>query len=195
MGYSKNINWWDRISSIRFYFNDHPRSQRHEMRVGEVFVFPEFMACYRKVWLIGIYLCLYTPFESKMFNENRPQFWMMRWKHLFFNGRLGISGIIDIVKPSFRGRPIKTSRPEKKNAVKRDHVNVTIIGKMMVLLGWYSYIINPRYTPYIVGIYWVYPLLKGSNRGVKQLGPPIPRVPPFCLWCRSPPNIPRTLDT
>ena len=32
-------------------------------------------------------------------------------------------------------------------------------------------IINPMYTLYQVGIYWVYPLLKGSNSRVKQLGP------------------------
>ena len=41
---------------------------------------------------------------------------------------------------------------------------------------WYPWdggplIINPIYTLYHVGIYWgPYPLLKGSNRGVKQLG-------------------------
>ena len=36
----------------------------------------------------------------------------------------------------------------------------------------------------IVGIYWVYhPLLKGSSRGFKQLGPSTPRSPPpFSLW-------------
>ena len=43
--------------------------------------------------------------------------------------------------------------------------------------------INPIYTLYHVGIYWgPYPLLKGSNKGVKQLGAPILRVPGFSLW-------------
>ena len=47
-----------------------------------------------------------------------------------------------------------------------------IIGKM---LGWYPWGGGPLkasapYKPYIMGIYWVYPLLKGSNRGVKQTG-------------------------
>ena len=32
-------------------------------------------------------------------------------------------------------------------------------------LGMVPLIINPIYTRYIVGIYWVYPLLKGSLRG------------------------------
>ena len=71
-----NINWC-RISSISS--TSMITLEVKDMKSGLVkVVFPEFMACYRKVWLIGIYLCLYTPFESKMFNENRPQFWMMR---------------------------------------------------------------------------------------------------------------------
>ena len=38
-------------------------------------------------------------------------------------------------------------------------------------LGMVPLIINPKYNLYIVGIYWgPYPLLKGSNRGLKQLG-------------------------
>ena len=134
-----------------------PWKVKKDMKSGLVkfWWFPEFMACYRKVWLIGIYLCLYTPFESKMFNENRRQFWMIRWKHLFSNGRLGISNIIDIVKPSFGGPPIKTSRPEKT--------------------GWYSYIINPRYTPYIVGIYRVYSFFKGLQQGGQTARGPHPK--------------------
>ena len=49
-------------------------------------------------------------------------------------------------------------------------------------------IINPMYmyTLYQVGIYWVYPLLKGSNSRVKQLGPlqdhPKIPAPHFPLW-------------
>ena len=45
-------------------------------------------------------------------------------------------------------------------------------------------IINAIYTLYHVGIYWVYPIWKSSNRGFKQrAGPSIPRVfPPFSLW-------------
>ena len=30
--------------------------------------------------------------------------------------------------------------------------------------------LSPEYTPYRLGIFWVYPLLKGSNRWIKQLG-------------------------
>ena len=40
--------------------------------------------------------------------------------------------------------------------------SLLLIGKMLVPLGWYTIILD------IVGVYWVYPLLKGFNRGVKQ---------------------------
>ena len=48
-------------------------------------------------------------------------------------------------------------------------------------LGMVPSIINPIYTIYKVGIYWVYPLLKGSLKRLKQLGYH-PRVPAFSLW-------------
>ena len=45
------------------------------------------------------------------------------------------------------------------------------IGKMLVVpWDWGPPIINPISTLYFVGIYWVYTLLKGSNRRVKQVG-------------------------
>ena len=61
-----------------------------------------------------------------------------------------------------------------------------IIGKMVVPgpLGWGPLNNQPQYTLNHVGIYWgPYPLLKGSNRGMKQLGALHPKgPPPFSLW-------------
>ena len=58
------------------------------------------------------------------------------------------------------------------------------IGKMVGKpLGWGPLKNKPLiYTSYMVGIYWgPYPLLKGSNRGVKQLGALHPKGLPFSL--------------
>ena len=52
-------------------------------------------------------------------------------------------------------------------------------------LGMVPLRINPIYTlysGYLLGIYTVYPLLKGSNRGVKQLGYHPKGPPAFSLW-------------
>lgn len=40
---------------------------------------------------------------------------------------------------------------------------------------------QPQTTPYIVGMVWVYPLLKGSLGGLNSLGT-IWRIPPFSVW-------------
>jgi len=56
-----------------------------------------------------------------------------------------------------------------------------IIGKMLgkTLQNGGPLIVNPIYTPYIVGIYWLYPLLKGSNKvGSTARGPPSQDIPP-----------------
>ena len=52
-------------------------------------------------------------------------------------------------------------------------VKVMVPNPMNKWMIWgYLFFWKHPYTPYIVGNYWLYPLLKGSNRGFKQLGPP-----------------------
>lgn len=53
------------------------------------------------------------------------------------------------------------------------------IVKMVVPLGWYLFKLSTPYTPYTVGIYWVYPLHKGLLAGAKDT---ILRVPSFSLY-------------